>query len=329
MNKKKKYLFLMLALLYLVGCGKEKGRGDVYLLLQNVEKVYVYDPNEDSLYTDVLTTGTTPNYLLFSDGQGYIVNSGFGGTPSIQIFNTEDNEIITTHPLPQNSNPWAVALVDKDMYVTSWTFNKVYILNENGNITDSLKVGQSPEGIISDGNKIYVACANVSYDTTGYPIYGDAYLYLIEGKSVKDSIKVGKNAQAVQKNGDEIIVLSTGDYGITQNGRLYIIQNNTLKDSIEIDGDPGYFVVKEDKAYIVGYSDSLKIVDLTNKEIKKLKLDTQGFMACDQDGTGKIFVVQGDWVAENNNLIIIENDAVVKTISLGNATGTSFVRVKE
>lgn len=326
-----RYYIILSAILYILGCAhKEVGKGDVYLLLQNAKGVAIYDPNEDSLYTGVITTGTTPNYLLFADEYGYIVNSGFGGTPSIQVFSVKNNELASTYPLPQGSNPYAVALLEKDMYITSYIFNRVYILNEYGTITDSLNVGHSPEGIISDSSKIYVACANVSYDTAGYPVYGDAYLYVIEGKSVKDSIRVGKNAQWVQRDGDNIVVLSTGDYGMTQTGRLYIIQDEQLKDSVDIGGSPGYFVVKNSKAYIVGWSDSLKIVDLKNKQGIKIALDTLGgFMSCDIDEDGRVFVVQGDWTGQNNNLIIIENNVIIKRIPLGNATGAGFVRVKE
>lgn len=327
----KRYYIFLFASLYFLACGdKEAGKGDVYILLQNIKGVDIYDPNEDSLYKGVIGTGTTPNYLLFSDEQGYIVNSGFGGTPSIQVFKVDNNELVATYPLPQGSNPYAVALLEEEMYITSYLFNKVYILNKNGTITDSLNVGRSPEGIISDGIKIYVACANVSFDTAGYPVYGDAYLYVIEQKSVKDSIRVGKNAQWVQKDKNDIIVLSTGDYGMTQTGRLYIIQDMQLKDSIDVKGSPGYFVVKNSKAYIVGWSDSLKVVDLKNKQTNKLALDTLGgFLGCDVDEDGRIFVVQGDWTGQNNNLLVIENDVITKKIALGNATGASFVRVKK
>ncbi len=326
----KRYCLLLFAIFFFLACPhKEVYRGDVYIILQNIRGVDIYDPKEDSLYTGVMATGTTPNYILFADEQGYIVNSGFGGTPSIQVFNVENNELVATYPLPQGSNPYALTLLEKDVYITSYTRDKVYILNENGIITDSLNVGHSPEGIICDGNKIYVACANVSYDTAGYPVYGNASLYLIEGRSVKDSLKVGKNAQWVQKNGDDIVVLSTGDYEMTQGGRLYIIQNMQLKDSIDIGGSPGYFVVQNSRAYIVGWSDSLKVVDLKTKEIKKIGLDTLGgFMGCDVDEEGKIFVAQGDWVGSNNNLVVIENDIIKRQIPLGNATGASFVRIK-
>ncbi|MEO0127402.1 MAG: hypothetical protein ABIL44_06610 [candidate division WOR-3 bacterium] len=327
----KRYYIILFTFLYFLACAhKETGKGDVYILLQNIKGVDIYDPKEDSLYTGVILTGTTPNYLLFSDERGYIVNSGFGGTPSIQVFKIENNELIATYPLPQGSNPYAVALLENEMYITSYLFNKVYILNENGTITDSLNVGRSPEGIISDSSRIYVACANVSYDTAGYPVYGDAYLYVIENRNVIDSIRVGKNAQWVQNNGNEIVVLSTGDYGMTQAGRLYIVQDRQLKDSIDIGGSPGYFVVKNSKAYVVGWSDSLKVVDLKNKQVNKISLDTLGgFMGCDVDEDGRIFVVQGDWTGQNNNLIVIENGVITKRIPLGNATGANFVRVKD
>ncbi len=327
----KRYWVLGLVVFFFLTCARKvPGKGNVYILLQNVKGVDLYDPSKDSLYTGILSTGVTPNYLLFGEDKGYIVNSGFGGTPSLQIFNVENNELVAIYPLPQGSNPYAAALVGKEIYVTSYTFNKLYILNEEGTIADSLPVGRSPEGIIADNNKIYVACANVTYDTAGYPVYNDAYLYIIEGENVKDSIKVGKNCQWVEKDEDNIVVLSTGDYGMTQAGRLYIVQNEQLKDSIEVGGAPGYFVVKDKKAYIVGWADSLKIVDLTSKNIRKIGLDTLGgYMGCDIDDEGKIFVVQGDWIGQNNTLIVIENETITKRIPLGNATGASFVRVKE
>ena len=328
----KRYGLIILTLFYLIGCGhKDEAKGDVYLILQNAQSVSIYDPEKDSLYRDVIQTGKTPNYLLFSDDKGYIVNSGYGGTPSVQMFDTEKNEILWSSPLPSGCNPWACAIIGEEIFVTSYIFNKIYILNRlDGSLKDSVKVGNSPEGIAVKDNFVYVACANITYDTAGMPVYNDAQLYILEGKSVKDSIRVGKNSQYVEVNGEQVVVLSTGDYGVTQNGRLYLIQDNTLKDSIDMGGSPGYFVVKNNKAYVVGFADSLKIVDLGTKEIQKIALDSiSGYMGCDVDEKGRIFVAQFDYTGENNNLIVLENNVVTKRISLGSGTGLSFVRIKE
>jgi|UniRef100_A0A7V3VUL9 outer membrane protein assembly factor BamB len=328
----KQYGLIMLALFYLIGCGhKDKARGDVYLLLQNAQSVSIYDPEEDSLYRDIIQTGKTPNYLLFSGDKGYIVNSGYGGTPSIQMFSTGDNKVLWSSPLPLGSNPWACAIIGEEIYVTSYTFNKIYILNRSdGALKDSVNVGNSPEGIAAKDSFIYVACANISYDTAGSPVYNDAKLYILEGKNVKDSIKVGKNSQYVEINGEQVVVLSTGDYGVTQSGRLYLIQENILRDSIDIGGSPGFFVVRDKKAYVVGFADSLKIVDLNTKEIQKIALDSiNGYMGCDVDDKGRIFIARFDYTGENNDLIVLENNLITKKIPTGSATGLSFVRVKE
>ncbi len=326
----RKLFILSFLFLYWIGCGKKEtpGKGNVYLLLQAIKKVYIYDPETDSLFKDVMETGDTPNYIFFTEEKGYVVNSGYEGSPSIQVFNPENNEVISTYELAQNTNPWALTVKDEEIYITSFNLDMVYVFDKTGKIIDSIKVGRAPAGITLYKDKIYVACTGTSFDSLGNIIYLDSYIYVIEDKKVKDSIKVGTNSQVVSYDEEgRIIVLSTGNYADIS-GKIYIISEKTVTDSIDIGGFPLYFVMKNEKAYVVGYNDPLKIVDLKTKEVKEIISEIKGFSSCDVDEEGRVFVTKADWTNENF-LYIIQNDTIINTVSLGVATGAYFVKIKQ
>ncbi len=328
----KKILVFFFVFLFIVGCGVKEtpGEGKVYILLQNINQVYVYDPENDTLFKDVMETGSTPNYLFFTEEKGYIVNSGFGGSPSIQVFDPDSNVVTAVYEFNENSaNPWALTVADDGIYVTSLTFDMVYIFDETGKIVDSIKVGRAPEGIIFHDGKLYVTCTGFNVDSLGNVVYLDSYLYIIENRKVKDSIKVGVNSQVVWTDeNNRIVVLSTGNYAdIT--GKIYIISGSSVMDSIDVGGFPTYFVVRGEKAYVVGPVGPLRVVDLTTKEIKEIEPELKGLSGCDVDEEGRIYLTKADWSTQENFLYIIENDTLVNTVSLGIGTGASFLKIKE
>ena len=210
-------------------------------------------------------------------------------------------------------------LVKDTFYITSYGLDKVYLFDIKENkIVDSIDVGKKPEGILYDGERIYIACTGINPDFT----YSDGYLYVINGKDVEDSVQVGKNPQYIIDGGDVLYVICTGDYKEVS-GKVYIVDKDNLmvKDSINTGGTPGYGIKRENYLYITDYSGYLYRINTETKEIKKI-----------ETGTGTTWITCGDdklWISvspynETNYLKTIIEDTVEKEIELGEK-GAGFI----
>ncbi len=246
------------AILIVAGCGKKQDHIEVsgeekVIILNNLSETYsIFDPDSNTLITDVDTTGSVPNDIRIEGDVAYIVNSGFGGTPSIEKINIRDDKVLSYTPLPDGSNPWSIALSPSCLYVSLYGKNKLYKMDKYLNILDSVSVGMSPEGLIADGKSIYVAC------TGTYPSYTNSYIYEIidsSGLKVTDSISAQCNPQVLNIQGDTLFALLTGDYANVKGKILKInVKNNTVFDTINTNYAPGDMYIDDNNIYIVDWN---------------------------------------------------------------------------
>jgi YVTN family beta-propeller protein len=215
------------------------------------------DLKTGDVFNDVVSLGKTPNQIVIQGDRGYVVNSGsksIPGSNTIQIVDLAGDSILGTIALGDSNNPWNIAFYnDSIAYVTNYESHRVFRINVAAReVTDTIPVGLSPEGLCVVGNRVYVT--NTACDPVTYA-YGQGTVYVIDvtSNTVTDSILVSTNPQAVALDPDgELNVVCTGDYWSIW-GEILVIDTVTLSvtDSIDIGGSPtGITIASNGRAYI-------------------------------------------------------------------------------
>lgn len=332
MHKKTIGIVIIAALLSLSSCKKADEYLSVlknYLVIVNTlsETVSFYDMDKDTLYEDILTTGRTPNDLLTLGTTGIIVNSGFQGVPALDIIDLSQMQLLSRKSLPIGSNPYSIAYMNGNYYVTLAANNMVYELNQNFLPVDSFTTGNWPEGITTYNGKIFVA-------STGFNIqdytYGDGYVYTIQkntaGFSI-DSIKVGKNPQVLKIRDNKLWVCCTGDYG-GNTGAFYILNPSTLtiEDSIKVEFYPGDFEVFSKGTLI--FTDFMNgIFRIQNNSILDTVMIIYGASRIIKDGNTAIVSI---FNASDSNYIFfvdVDSNTVYNPINAGLAKGVGPIGI--
>lgn len=300
-----------------------------YVVNNLSETVSIYYEAGDTLFEDVITTGVTPNEIYETEGFAYVVNSGFGGTPSIQVIDLSTNEIVNEIQLPPGSNPWAITKSSNRFFVTLAAKNMVYVYDESFNLIDSLNIGRWPEGIIYYKKLILVASTGLRPDYT----YDTGYVYIIKNPDsvpTVDSIPVKTNPQdfAISPDG-RVFVLCTGDYN-TQDGWVLEIDPETpsIVDSVHIGGHPGDIAYAEETIFTSDWFNGLIAYNLKTREDTVI---STGY------GTSRLFAKNGKVYltifssSGMNYLLILDalDYTIEKTIELGVGKGAQAILVYE
>lgn len=167
--------------------------------------------------------------------------------------------------LGAGGSPRSIAVVDQNRaFATSTYGNAVYEFNPAAlTVTDTIPVGDKPEGMAISNNKLYVANSGFGGDTT---------LSVIDLLTNKESkrITVGLNPRFVyvsQKN--NIIVVCSGSYenGL---GAVYKIDpiSDTILDSLQIPGNPQKGTVFGAEEFLVITGSGVQLLTLTNLAVK-------------------------------------------------------------
>ncbi len=204
------------------------------------------------VFNDIVSLGLVPNQIVIQGDRGYVVNSN---SNNIQIIDLENDSSLGTIELGDSNNPWNIAFLnDSIAYVTNFESNTVFRINIFAQeVTDTIHVGLSPEGICVVGNKVWVA--NTALDPVTYQ-YGQGIVYVIDATNnlVIDSIFVCTNPQSLALDSDgELNVVCTGDYFSTW-GEVYVIDTTTfsIMDTIDIGGSPSSIAIAPNGKAIVG-----------------------------------------------------------------------------
>jgi len=332
----KRFIFITLLILFLtlLSCTKNEEptapeiKGSrVYIVNNLSETVSIYDEVKDTLFEDVIITGVTPNDIYQVRGLAYIVNSGFGGVPSIQVIDLSTNEIIKEIQLPPGSNPWAITKSANRFFVTLSARNMVYIYDSNLNLIDSIKIGKWPEGIIYYKNSIFIASSGLKPDYT----YDLGYVYVLKNPDsipIIDSIPVKTNPQdfAVSPEG-EVFVLCTGDYNI-QDGWILEIDPESLLivDSLHIGGYPGDITYAQQRIFASDWFNGLLIYDLATGKDTIIPTGYGSSRLFAKDEKVYLTIFSG---SEMNYLLILDalDYTIEKKVELGVGKGAQAVLV--
>lgn len=300
-----------------------------YVVNNLSETVSIYYEARDTLFEDAIATGVTPNEIFETGGVAYIVNSGFGGIPSIQMIDLSTNKILKEIQLPPGSNPWTITKSSSRFFVTLAARNMVYIYDESFNLIDSLEIGRWPEGIIYYKKSILVASTGLKPDYT----YGRGYVYIIKNPDsvpTVDSIPVKTNPQdfAISPDG-RVFVLCTGDYN-TEDGWILEIdpESSSIVDSVHIGGYPGDITSAEGSIFVSDWFNGLIAYNLNTKEDTVI---STGY------GSSRLFAKNGKVYltvfssSEMNYLLILDATSytIEKTVELGVGKGAQAILVYE
>ena len=334
----KRVLALMVIVLAVAtSCTKEttpppvKVNKAVYIVNGGSETIDIFNVETDSLDTNVIVTGNTPNSLKKFGDYLYLVNSGFQGVPTIQKIDYHSNIVVDSFVMPQGSNPWDITWDGSNFYVTSYTYNRVYKLNSSGAIVDSADAGIAPAGITFFNGKIYVVAS--FYDLTTYTA-DTGYLYVFNTNLQKlDSLVLFVNPTLIADDGSNIIVAG-GDY-TTGGGNLWKISPDSLvvAGTLALTGVPGALVVKGGKAYLTGYTYYPTVVNLATMQVLNTYTNapaSMGFMGIDVNtDASKIYVAVASWTDANYLWIIDAATGDTSSVELGNAKGSQIVKYLE
>ncbi|PKK82406.1 MAG: hypothetical protein CVT49_13795 [candidate division Zixibacteria bacterium HGW-Zixibacteria-1] len=226
-----------------------------YVLNTNGETLSKINIKTGVVENDILTIGSDvisyPNQLVIRDTLAYAIASG---TNEIQVINLNTEQTSFFINTGAESNPyWMDFLDSRYLYVTLLlTDNLAKIDYRSGSIVSQKYVGKSPEGIMINKNRVYVACTGFDWNTYEYS-QGQVAVYDIAADSVISRIDVGENPQylALDSKG-RIHVVCTGNYYSTF-GHVYIIDPIVMSviDSIYVGGNPGHISIGPDNvAYL-------------------------------------------------------------------------------
>ncbi|RMD90888.1 MAG: T9SS C-terminal target domain-containing protein [Calditrichaeota bacterium] len=285
------------------------------------------DLDTSQITNDVVVVGDIPNRVYAWRDQIYVVNST---PPGITIIDPRTDEVVKSIALAEGSNPWDMAFVGTHKaYVTNLLANTVSVVDlENGNILNTIPVGEGPEGILVVNNTAYVV------NTGGFPDYNPSTISVIDILSdrVTKTLEVPLNPQDLDLAPDgKIHVVCTGNFSDVR-GQTVVIDpfgdvdfTPLVVDTVKIGGSPGDIVVTSDglvyladfgdanNGFLYSYNASTREVlhDATNpilvgKGAMNLLFDTR---------TGNLFV--NNFSDDAVQLLDASNGAVVNTFEFG------------
>lgn len=203
------------------------------------ETVSLVKTSDWSTVVNAVGTGQVPNDADTMGGFLYVVCSQ---SSTLDRYRKSGDGICfeSSINLGNTVNPFGLDCQNSKIYVSCFMSDELVVATANPyEIKKRINIGKAPEGVLAEGQTVFVACT--AYNSATYS-YGQGYVYAVSAvsDSVLDSIKVGTNPQYMAAVAGEIHVSCTGDWGVTVNGRIYIIDpvNLSVKDSILIEGTP-------------------------------------------------------------------------------------------
>ena len=279
MYKKVMVIGVMLLMLFIGGCTQPvpsenpvPQSEEVVVVVNNLSETYsFYIPDSHDTIIDVDTTGSAPNDILIDGNYAYIVNSGFGGSPSLMKVDLGRDSLVAVYIFPDGSNPYGIVKDGGNIYVTCMKTGMLYQFDPYLRVQDSVKVGKSPEWLTVKDGKIFVACTG--YNFSDYT-FGEGNIAVVsrgpQGLYVEDSLYAGINTQDVDIIGDSLYALATGNYADVS-GKIYIyaIKDTgfVLMDSIDVGDSPGYMYPYNGSLYLTDWSGGLAKVNPETHEV--------------------------------------------------------------
>ena len=226
-----KYTIILLSLLVISGCEKNSSTGldndnnSSWTFVANEGNfgssdgsISMIDNSGNIYHTDVIGD-VVQSLAVYENKLIVLINNSH----KIKIFEITENGLnmpgieVSTN----NSSPREMVIVENMVYFTNWNTSDVKIFNlTTYNIDHSIPVGTSPEGIISDGNYLWVANSG-----------GSTISKINIATKAVESIEVGQGPQNLVKLNDDIYISRTyysSDWTETYHGATRIGSEITI-----------------------------------------------------------------------------------------------------
>ncbi|MBS3740969.1 MAG: T9SS type A sorting domain-containing protein [Candidatus Cloacimonetes bacterium] len=205
----------------------------LFIVNTQSETLSRYDTDNQNVQNHILNLGQYANQIYIQGNMGYVANSG---EHNIQVIDLDTESTMGYIQCPNGSNPYWIEMTESGNkgYVTGLFTNSVYIFNPNTyEITGTISVGSSPEGLCLYENRLYVM--NSAYGQS----HGSVSVIDVETDTILETIAVGNNPQfaAVDSYG-KLHVVCTGNYGYSTPaiwGKVYIINTDDYGDYTILD----------------------------------------------------------------------------------------------
>jgi len=293
---------------------------EAYIMNGLAETLDVIDLESGTVASNVEPLGLWPNQIIYHQDRLLVINSGYN---NLQIIDPVSRNTIGTVEFGADHNPYYMCpLSDGRVAVSQLLSNSVSVVNVITQHEDtSIAVGSGPEGVIQDGNELYVTMTNY---VGGY-LPGKVYVINLTNNLVTDSITVGINPQWIGRGQDgNLHVVCTGDYA-TVFGQIYVIDpgNHQVVTTITLGSSPGTWAVMQSGVAYLG-------VSLWGGGGHLLAYDTQTYQVLHSEvnplqvGGGVMGVVAGEdgklyiCVTETDQVKVMDdNESVVATYNVG------------
>ena len=309
---------LGLALIVMVALGQI--HHEAYVMNGLAETLDVIDLQSGFVSSNVESLGLWPNQIIYQQDRLVVINSGYN---NLQIIDPDTRNTIGTVEFGADHNPYYMCpLEDGRVAVTQLLDNSVSLVNITSQQEEaSISVGSGPEGVIQEGDELYITMTNYS---GGY-LPGKVYVIDLTNNQVTDSIMVGINPQWIGKGYDgNLHVVCTGDYA-SVHGEVDVIDpaNHQIVQTIALGSAPGTWAVMESGMAYLG-------VNIWGGGGYLLAYDTQTYQVVHSDanplqvGGGVMGMTAGEdgklyiCVTETDQIKVMdESETIVATYNVG------------
>ncbi|HVJ51584.1 MAG TPA: hypothetical protein VM689_03935 [Aliidongia sp.] len=234
----------------------------VYVANTGNQTVSVIDASQfpQVVTATIAIPGVFPSSVaLTSDGRAGYVPNGLSTTPQLTIFQTSNNAVLATVPLPGTPQGIAVNPASGNVYVaTGTTTGQIAVFTSGGTSLNNISVGTNPLGVAvtPDGSKIYVTQAVPSANP------GTVTIINAGTNAVSGTISVGANPHgiAVSPDGTKALIANTNSNSVT----LISTATNTVINTIAVGNSPFgvSFTPDGTTAYVTNQNDNtVSVVD--------------------------------------------------------------------
>jgi len=208
---------------------------EIYVVNSASRTLSRVDTDSGSVNNSFSQLGLSPNLMDLDEQYIYVVCSGDN---AIQVLDRASGEHLRYIPVAASSNPYDVLKVGEYLYVTGLFTDKVYKLSlQSNSVVGSLTVGIAPEGLATDGNRLYV-CNTGGYQNN----YANSSVSVIDlaSFSVAATLPTWTNPQYAELRGGYLHVSCTGNWTDVA-GKLDIIDLDSLElaQRLDVGGNPG------------------------------------------------------------------------------------------
>lgn len=183
-----------------------------YVLGSNDARIARVNLDTGTVTPSVATTGAFPNRIDagFTGKLAAVANSGSDDVTLVQL---RTGTVVGTVALPAGSDPWAVEVAGRRVFVTALLDDRVYEIDPvTGSIVRSAPTGKAPEGMTVSAGKLWVANSGFDFGTFTYDP-GSVTVLDLETLATVATVPVDLNPQDCLRAPDgKVHVVCTGDF---------------------------------------------------------------------------------------------------------------------